>query len=98
MTLTLEIAPEIQRALEEAARANWQTLPAFAVAQLAEVARKAAPTTATPKITAASVRGKYAMPGADTVDEFMAERRAEGLAEMRAEEAAQAARAQRRAA
>ena len=41
MTLTLEIAPEIERALEEAARANGQSLPDFAAARLAEVAREA---------------------------------------------------------
>jgi hypothetical protein len=39
MTLTLEITPEIEAALEEAAQASGQSVADYAVAQLAEVAR-----------------------------------------------------------
>jgi len=60
MTLTLEIAPEIEAALEEAARANGQTLSAFAASQLAEVARTARGTVKARPRRMASGFGKFA--------------------------------------
>ena len=87
MTLTLEIAPDIERALEQLAQANGQDAADYAATLLAEALREAereVAEDAAPKPTAASVRGKYAIPGVATVDEFLAERHAEAQASERA--------------
>ena len=83
MTLTLEIAPEVEAALKEKAKRRGMAVDAYLL-DLAARDESGTP----PQLKAAQVRGKYAIAGAATVDDFMAERRAEGLAEGLAEEAA----------
>lgn len=81
MTLILEIAPEIEAALSVAAQANGQSLPDFAAAQLAEVARtvKAKPESR----RVASGFGKFAGLGVSSAM-VTADRRAEVEADERA--------------
>ncbi len=81
MTLTLEIAPEIEKALSEAAQANGQSLSDFAAARLVEVARTITPHTATPRRVASGF-GKFAGLGVSSAM-VTADRRAEVEADER---------------
>lgn len=76
MTLILELAPEIEARLRAKAQQRGLSLDAY----LLELAERDEPSTPA-KVTAASVRGKYAQPNGPTVDDFLAERRAEGQVE-----------------
>jgi hypothetical protein len=77
MTLTLEITPEVKKACEGKAQRAGVPPAAYAAHVLANDAagEEAASVTASP------VRGKHTLPARNTVDEFVAERHAEGLAE-----------------
>ena len=84
MTYSVELEPAVEKALVAKAQRRGLNVESF-LRELAVQAAQApdeksfSPVAAKP--SAASVRGKYAVPGAATVDDFMAERRAEGLAE-----------------
>ena len=86
MTLTLEISPTLEAQLRDKAARRGMAVDAY----LLDLAARDEP--GTPKVKAALVRGKYALSGASTVDEFLAERRAEGLADETAYQATQQAK------
>jgi len=68
MTLTLELSPDVERALEEKAHSAGMDLPTYATGVLEQKARRSA---ARPKLL-----GKYArLPG--SVDDFLREKHAE---------------------
>ena len=84
MTYSVELDPAVEIALAAKAQRRGLDMESF----LRELAAQAAQTPdengvspRAAKPSAASVRGKYAVPAVATVDDFMAERRAEGLAE-----------------
>lgn len=83
MTLTLEIAPELEREIEQQAQQQGQSVAEYVAAMLREKVLNSSPqqTSAKPRRVASGF-GKYAGRGR-TVDDFLAERRAEAEMEMR---------------